>query len=73
LPTKQPHPNPPQACRPDQDQPVATSLSLAPQPGAIKEPKSKIKNQNKIKNQKIKNQNKKQNLLNQNYNDIAQV
>jgi hypothetical protein len=37
------HP-PPQACR---HQPVATSLSLAPQPGAIncKEPKSKIKKQ----------------------------
>jgi hypothetical protein len=51
LPTKRPHPNPPQACR---HQPVATSLSLAPQPGAIncKEPKSKIKNQkSKIKNQ----------------------
>jgi hypothetical protein len=52
LPTKRPHPNPPQICR---HQPVATSLSLAPQPGAMncKEPKSKIKNK-KIKNQKLK-------------------
>jgi hypothetical protein len=32
--------------------PAATSPSLAPQPGAIKEPKSKIKNQNsKTQNQ----------------------
>jgi hypothetical protein len=57
LPTKRPHPNPPQTCR---HQPVATSLSLAPQPGAIscKEPKSKFKIQNsKFKNQKLKTKN----------------